>query len=277
MADESKIEWCDSTINCWIGCTRVSAACDNCYAALLGRRFGVQWDGPPKRTGEASWSKIAAYQRGAARFHKKHGRPRRVFINSLSDFFDNQADPSWRASACVEMEAAPDVIFILVTKRPQLVTRMVPGHWTKRGGWPRNVWLLTTAENQVEYDRRVAHLLTVPEAIIGISGEPLLDDIMPSLSLSYSARERAAWASRIIKRPVDEARVNQLQWAIIGGESGRNARPMPAERQIQRLIGTFDGADVPVFFKQLSQREYAGTFKDFATFPPGFQIRRHPA
>jgi len=277
MADVSKIEWTDSTINLWIGCTRVSAACDNCYAALLGRRFGVQWDGPPKRTGEASWGKIAAYQRGAARFIAKHGRPRRVFINSLSDFFDNQAEAAWRAAACVEMEAAPDVIFILVTKRPMLVGRMVPAHWMKREGWPKNVWLLTTAENQEEYDRRVAHLLTVPGAVIGISGEPLLDDIMPSLSLSYSPRERAAWASRIIKRPVDPDRVNRLQWAIIGGESGRKARPMPPQLQIQRLIGTFDAAEVPVFFKQLSQREYTTTFKDFATFPPGFQIRRHPA
>lgn len=277
MGDTTGISWVDSTVNFWLGCTKVSDACQNCYAEKLARRFSVTWDAPPKRTGPASWSKIAAYQRGAARFIAKHGRPRRVFINSMSDFFDNQAEPEWRAAACVEMEAAPDVIFILVTKRPMLVGRLVPAHWMKREGWPRNVWLLTTAENQIEYDRRVAHLLTVPGAIIGISAEPLLEDIMPSLSLSYSARERAAWASRIIKRPVHPDRVNRLQWVIIGGESGRNARPMPTERQIHRMIGTFDGARVPVFFKQLSQREYPATFKEFATFPPGFQVRRHPA
>jgi protein gp37 len=277
MADVTGIEWCDATINLWIGCTRVSAACDNCYAASLGGRFGVKWDAPPVRTSNASWSKIATYQRGAARWFAKHGRPRRVFINSLSDFFDNQADPAWRAAACVEMQAAPDVIFILVTKRPQNVRKMVPVEWIRPGGWPPNVWLLTTAENQVEWNRRVAELLDVPgPAVMGVSMEPMLDLIHPGYAISFSAQERAAWASQILKRTVERDTVGRLWWVIIGGESGRRARPMPDLTEVARLTTRFRAALIAVFVKQMSAADFPATFKDFATFPNGLKQRTHP-
>lgn len=275
MADLTGIAWCDSTINLWIGCTKVSPACDNCYAELLGRRFGVEWGGERKRTGAASWGKIEAYQRGAKRYIAKHGRPRRVFINSMSDFFDNQVDQSWRDQGCIEMERAPDVIFILVTKRPQNVWKMVPKHWLK--DWPKHIWLLTTAENQEQYDLRVGHLLSIPgRPLAGISMEPMLEPIHPHRSISFSAHERAEWCAFNIKKPVDRDHVNVLSWIIIGGESGRNARPMPTDEQVAAAVRLFRSGGRAVFVKQRSQATHPHTFKQFDAFPNFLKIRSHP-
>lgn len=279
MGDTTGILWCDSTINLWIGCTKLSPACDFCYAELLGRRFGVEWDAPPKKTGDASWSKIASYQRNAARYRAKHGRARRVFINSLSDFFDNQAEDAWRTTACLAFERAPDVVWILVTKRPQNVHKMVPAHWLKREGWPKNVWLLVTAENQREHDRRVAELLAIPgPAIRGISMEPMLELIHPGYSTIGSRYERAQWASRVLKRPVPHETAGELSWVIIGGESGKHARPMPPAADVATLATSYSAGGIAVFVKQMSQAEYPGdSYKDLERFPRGLRTRRHPA
>jgi protein gp37 len=277
MADETGIAWCDSTINLWIGCTKLTAACDNCYAEKLGRRFGVEWNAPPVRTKQASWGKIPQYQRGAARFAKIHGRQRRVFINSLSDFFDNQAPQAWRDSACIDMEAAPDVVFILVTKRPQNVTKMVPKHWI-HGGWPKHVWLLVTTENQKQYDLRLGWAFSIPGVpVIGVSMEPMLEPIHPFRSISLSARERAQWASEAIKRPVPVEDVGELSWAIIGGESGSKARPMPPIASVQQTTRLLRTNGRAVFVKQMSQRDFPDTYQDHSTFPAGLTDRRHPA
>lgn len=276
MADGTAIEWADATLNLWFGCTQVSPACDHCYAMRWGPRLGVKWNGPPKRAAESAFDRISGFQRSAKRYNALHSRPRRVFINSLSDFFDNQAEQGWRSRACLDMEFAPDVIFILVTKRPQLVARMVPPHWTKPGGWPANVWLLVTAENQVEYDRRVAHLLTVPGPTVrGISMEPMLEAIDPGQSISGSAVERAEWCSRHLKRPIAASAVGALRWNIIGGESGRGARPMPYD-SAQLITVRFGSIGIAVFVKQLSAADYPDTFKDYASFPPGLRRREHP-
>lgn len=276
MADQTNIEWADSTLGLWIGCTEVSPACHNCYAREWGKRFGVEWNAPPRRTADSTWAKIAGYQRSAAKFIAANGRPRRVFINSLSDFFDNQADPAWRAKACLEFELAPDVIWMLVTKRPQNVAAMVPAHWMKREGWPPNVWMLTTAENQREYDRRVAWLLTIPAKVLGISGEPLIGGIGPGHSISYSAHERASWAGSIIKRPLQPDAINRLSWFILGGESGKNARPMPPVIDMLGLVAQLRSAGVKVFVKQMSQADQPLTFRDRDCFPKGLKMKDHP-
>jgi protein gp37 len=278
MGDTTGIDWCDSTINLWIGCTKVSPACDNCYAEKLGRRFGVEWGGALKPTTEASWGKIEIYQRAAPKFRKEHRRDRRVFINSLSDFFDNQAEQAWRDDACRRMEAAPDVVFILVTKRPQNVARFIPKHWLDAGGWPANVWLLVTAENQTEYDRRVAHLLALrgPRQR-GISMEPMLENIDPGYSLSRSPHERAQWAARYTRKVVQPGDVGALTWVIIGGESGHGARPMPPVDQLRRVAQIFFISGVAVFVKQMSAADFGRDHKNPAVFPGGLQRRDHPA
>jgi protein gp37 len=290
VADATGIEWCDATINLWVGCTQLSPACDHCYAMNWGPRLGVAWNGPPKRLKESSWGKIEAYQRGAERFYKQHGRRRRVFINSLSDFFDNKADPVWQVDACNRMEAAPDVIFILVTKRPQNVLKRVPVKWLK-GGWPKNIWLLTTVENQEEANRRIPVVLNLKVraeiSVVGVSMEPLLSDVdltaVRGLHWTVNALDPMAnWIANDGSgcQPDYEAMVgldrHRLDWIIIGGESGHKARRMGNAIPLIEFVQAMTGAAPSLFVKQLSQRDHPSTFKDFASFPPAMQIREFP-
>lgn len=273
MGDKTGIQWADSTLNLWIGCTQISPACDNCYAMRVAPRLQVPWNAPPKRTAASAWAKIAGYQRSAARFFAKHGRPRRVFINSLSDFMDNQALPAWQSEACAEFEAAPDVIWMLVTKRPQLVRRMVPVHWLREGGWPPNVWLLVTTENQVEYDRRCTALLDLPVPVRGVSMEPMLEPIQAWAH--YRGTEQIVKYLRIIngRKPLPQ-HIRQLEWAIVGGESGRGARPLPPS--VRDTVGMIHGEGSAVFMKQLSQADHPATYSDYDTFPRSLQYREFP-
>lgn len=281
MAETTGIQWADSTLNLWIGCTQVSPACDHCYAMRFAPRLGIAWNAPPHRTAVSTWNKIAGYQRGAKRFIAQHGRPRRVFVNSLSDFADNQAEQIWRDTACFEMEQAPDVIWMLVTKRPQLLRRQVPRHWLSSGvwakgsGWPPNVWVLVTTENQVEYDRRVIALLDIPAAVRGVSMEPMLEPIDP-WAHRRSTTEIARRAAQINRGREMPRYIRQLEWAIVGGESGRGARPMP-EDSAQRVVSIVGGEGSAVFVKQLSQADHPVTYGEFETFPRNLQHREHPA
>jgi protein gp37 len=242
----------------------------------MAGRLGVVWNGPPRKAAASALEKIAQWQRGAAKFFALHGRDRRVFINHLSDFFDNQAEQDWRTEAALEMARATDVIFILVTKRPQNVASMVPAHWMKKNGWPANVWMLVTAENQKQWDKRVAWLLTIPAKVRGVSIEPMLEPIGPQHSISNSTRERAAYVETHTGRIFPPEQVGTLNWAIIGGESGRKARPMPHRDAIDKLVDQLRSAGVSIFVKQLSQADHPKTFRDVATFPRGLTLQQFP-
>jgi protein gp37 len=192
----------------WIGCTKVSPGCDNCYAERDWdlRKHRVQWGPHGARSyAKAGWALIRKYQRAAAAtgVDPQLGRKRRIFVNSLSDFFDNHRSITWRDEAFALFEASPDVILILVTKRPENVAKMVPPHWMQPGGWPAHVWLLVTAEDQTRADHRIPILIDLPVPIVGVSAEPLLGPI-------YFKDE---WLDR-------------LGWVIVGGESGPKARPL---------------------------------------------------
>ena len=203
MGDYTKIEWADKTFNPWIGCTKVSPACDNCYAeAMMGHRYGrVNW-GPGEdraRTGNANWSKPLAWNRKAA----ATGTRPFVFCASLADVFDNEVDEVWRYDLWRLIEATPNLVWLLLTKRIGNVLRMTDA---VLGGWldMRNVAIGATMANQEEYDRDRMKLFDVrcqrwPLFTFG-SFEPLLGRVI----LDKFAPD----------------------WIIVGGESGPNARPM---------------------------------------------------
>lgn len=241
--DVTKIEWADSTVNFWMGCTQLKrrdgapSACDHCYAMTLVRRFGIVWNAPPVRTKAPSWAKLPAYQRAAPRFRAKHGRRRAVFVNSLSDIFDKLAQQSWRDEAFAQMEAAPDVIVMLLTKRPENVRKMVPPHWLEPGGWPENVWIGVTVEAQDTADHRIPLLLDLPARVKFLSMEPLFEAV----------ELRPEWLER-------------LSWIIIGGESGRKARPT-AVKWVRRILAAAADYAVPVLFKQWGEWAPAGQMK----------------
>lgn len=185
MAETTAIEWCDSTLNPWIGCTRVSPACDDCYAARStpARTMGITWGAgePRRRTGASTWAQPMAWQRSAAAFQAQHGRRRRVFCASLADVFDDEVPPIWRADLFALIKATPDLDWLLLTKRIGNAWKMMAdacGVSQASLTLPlHNVWLGATVVNQEEVDRDVPKLLRVPAAVRFLSVEPMLGPV----------------------------------------------------------------------------------------------------
>lgn len=199
MAQNSQIEWTDHTFNPWWGCTKVSPACDNCYAEAWARRTGhAVWGAktPRRFLSDFYWKQPIRWNREA----KKNGRRERVFCASMADVFEWRADlsPS-RARLWELIEQTPFLDWLLLTKRPHLIHRLNP--WG--ADWPNNVWLGATVESQKFVEKRVHHLVDVPAHVRFLSCEPLRSaiDLVPFL--------------------VDK----QIKRVIAGGESGANARP----------------------------------------------------
>lgn len=279
MAEATGIAWCDSTVNFWIGCTQISPACDHCYAMGMAKRMGIPWNAPPRRTKENSWRKPAQWQKRTRKtgVDPKFGRARRVFVNSMSDFFDNQAEQSWREEAMDAMEAAPNVVFILITKRPQLIEKFAK-RWMAPGAWPTNVWLLTTVENQEEAERRIPHILKIPSTIVrGVSMEPMLGGItlrkLRPDGITFTIDALTGQGEHLLGM---KGQIGRLNWIIIGGESGHHARSLD-EVCVDAVIRQSKDAGAAVFFKQRSQADFPKTFGDYETFPEDLQIREFPA
>ena len=226
MGEQTGIEWADHTFNPWIGCTKVSAACDNCYAERWGARFGVQWGNHDRRrTSVATWRQPLTWNHAA----KAAGVRRRVFCASLADVFDNQVPDQWRWDLFDLIGQCPDLDWMLLTKRPQNIEKMLPGPLLP---FYQNVWIGTTVENQGEADRRIPHLLRTVAARRFLSCEPLLSPLDLWLYLD---------PLRLFARHID--------LVIVGGESGPGARPMHPD-WARSLRDQCSAADVPFFFKQ---------------------------
>ena len=199
MARYSRIEWTDHTFNPWWGCTKVSPACDHCYAEAWARRLGMDvWSaGKPRRfLSEAYWRQPHRWDSEAART----GERARVFCASMADVFEWKKGLSpWRHRLWELIEQTPNLDWLLLTKRPHLVRRLAP--WQDE--WPANVWLGATVETQRWVAKRLPHLAEAPARIRFLSCEPLLGEV----DLEHWLQEDA------------------VHWVIAGGESGPRARP----------------------------------------------------
>lgn len=266
MGTLSNIEWCDHTFNPWVGCTRLSAACDFCYAETWAQRAGSPdlWQGERRRTTVANWRLPLKWDRMAA----AEGRRYRVFCASLADVFDNQVPAEWRADLWELIGSTRNLDWLLLTKRPQNIAKMLPvmdsgqpGYrpWNMPWPWP-NVWLGTTVENQQEADRRIPHLLAVPAAIRFLSCEPLLGpvslrDWTYPVSTGRNLRDPAPF-SIVRSHPVSDVRPG-LDGVICGGESGPGARPMHPD-WARSLRDQCVAAGVAFLFKQWGEWGPAG-------------------
>jgi protein gp37 len=181
MGEVTKIEWTDHTFNPWIGCTKVSPACDGCYAEnLMANRWKrVQWGAGEdrKRTSPANWREPLAWNRAAA---AKTGATY-VFCASLADVFDNEVDPLWRRDLFELIEATPNLTWLLLTKRIGNVLKMTDVTNGCRD-LPPNTAVGATMANQEEYDRDRMKLWEIkqlrdPVFTFG-SFEPLLGHII---------------------------------------------------------------------------------------------------
>lgn len=352
MGANSKIEWTHHTFNPWIGCSKVSPGCANCYAEeMMDKRYGkAQWGpiGTRRRTSDTNWKKPLQWNKAAAAAGERH----RVFCASLADVFEDfrgkvidhhggemllcrscggsnvMHRECWtpgetnicfcRNSACPDFQEdqpkmpgtldhlrmklfnlilqTPNLDWLLLTKRPENVCRMMPFH---RSELPLpNIWVGTSVENQEQADKRIPELLKIPAQVRFLSMEPLLGrvDLFKSVKPTpedvdafYQQFDDDAWQcdrcggggvveyddapeewgedcpslqNHLIpcrqcgeidyqrQQSIDHYLVKQsIHWVIVGGESGRNARPMHPD-WARSLRDQCQAAGVPFFFKQ---------------------------
>jgi protein gp37 len=224
MGKNSKIEWTDHTFNPWYGCTKISPACDNCYAEAWSKRSGlVQWgNNPRRRTKEQRWKEPIKWNAEAQEFKRVNGHRPRVFCASLADVFDNQVDPLWRDDLFALIRRCDLLDWLVLTKRPQNITKMLPKDWGK--GY-RNVWLGVTAEDQAHFNQRWQYLQNIPGGIKFISYEPALG-------------------------PLHLPKHDPLPaWLISGGESGPGSRPINAQ-WVRDIIAECRQRGIAPFHKQ---------------------------
>jgi len=219
MGENSKIEWTHHTFNPWIGCAKVSSGCKNCYAEVYGNRFGIIWGQENRKfTSDNYWSEPYRWNQAA----KKAGERRRVFCGSLCDVFERGAmQDLFRAKLFGMIYGAPNLDWLLLTKRPENIPECLPSGWSD--GWP-NVWLGTSCENQAMFEQRAELLGKIPATVRFLSCEPLLE------SITLSGFDR-------------------FNWVIVGGESGPKARPMHPD-WVRTIRDQCQTAETPLFFKQ---------------------------
>lgn len=270
----SKIEWTQETWNPLAGCTPVSAGCRNCYAANHARRLAgnpnPKVSGAYERTARTAGDGRAVFTGKVNLLPERleqplrWKKPRRVFVNSMSDLFHEDVPTGFIAHVFAVMAAAYQHTFQILTKRPERMAEVLndEGFWA--GVWGHgverwwdlkalaliddigpedplpNVWLGTSVEDQAAADERIPHLLRSPAAVRFLSCEPLLGpvDIVRSDSLALAQAAR------------DGLTIGQVDWVIIGGESGPGARPCDVE-WIRSLLRQCQSAGVPAFVKQL--------------------------
>ena len=271
MTQQTKIEWTDFTVNFWEGCQKVGPGCDHCYAEARNVRFhGDNWGpGKPRRYVKGGIAKLRKINRQADKFHEEHSHWPRVFCSSLSDIFDNAVDPAWRAEAFKELTAATSTRPQLLTKRIGNVFQMIPPAWAMK--WPDHIGLMITVVNQAEADRDIPKLLELGSRLkipwIGLSMEPLLGPVDltkipdPSgLNHSYMDAlkgkfwmppEHVNWPTqaRAVDGRLNVNLCNWINWVIVGGESGHQARPTHPD-WIRSLRDQCEATGTPFLFKQ---------------------------
>lgn len=238
MGENSKIEWCHHTFNPWVGCQKVSDGCKFCYAEeMMDKRYGkVEWgqQGTRQRTSDSNWRLPLSWNRRAER----EGVRFRVFCASLADVFEDRAELiPWRQELFSLIEKTPHLDWLLLTKRPENINDMVPAQWRNVNRWPLNVWVGTSVEDQEQAEKRIGHLVNVPARIRFLSCEPLLGPI------DLESMGCFAFHGSVLRLPA------LIHWVIVGGESGRHARPMHPD-WARSLRDQCQAAGVPYLFKQ---------------------------
>lgn len=269
MSDRSSIEWTDATWNPVTGCTKVSDGCDHCYAET----FAERWRGTPGHHFENGFDVQLRPERldQPLRWRK----PRRIFVNSMSDLFHDRVPDEYIARVFAVMAQANHHTFQILTKRHARMRAFlndycrcgkghVPGiHLRSRMSWAGtphsptyvpgvdghevyfnrpwplpNVWIGVSVENQKWADIRIPALLDTPAAVRWISAEPLLGPV-----------DVAEWLGPRCRASRAQADLPFLDWVVAGGESGPGARPMHPD-WARALRDQCVNAGVPYLFKQ---------------------------
>lgn len=255
MAVGSNIEWTNNTWNPTTGCDRISPGCNNCYALNLSKRLKAmeqgrgttqpkyQTDGDPRTSGPGFG--IAIHEDELTK-PLKWRKPRKIFVNSMSDLFHAKIPNSFVQQVFDVMAATPQHTYQILTKRALRLSRLAPDL-----PWPPNVWMGVSVEN-VDYLPRVDQLRAVPAAVRWVSAEPLLG-------------------------PLDGLDLAGIDWLVIGGESdqaGQPARPMELT-WVRDLLAACRRHGAAPFVKQLGSR-WGKDHHDINRFPEDLQVREYP-
>lgn len=252
---ETKIEWTERTWNPIRGCSRVSAGCQNCYAERMAARFsdeGMPYEGLAKRN-PARWTGDVRLVEEHLEDPLKWRKPRRVFVNSMSDLFHERLPMNDIVRVFKVMSEAPRHTFQVLTKRPgrmwdfMMIMSRFNEVCERPEEWPlKNVWLGVSVEDQKTADERIPLLLNTPAAVRFISAEPLLGP----LDLG-AVRVGCGWRAIYCGcSPNSGCGHSTLDWVITGGESGPGARPCQLD-WLRNVVTDCREAGVPCFVKQL--------------------------
>lgn len=216
MAATSTIEWTDATWNPTSGCTKVSPGCDHCYAMKFAERFrGVK--GHYYETGFD-----LALRPNMLDKPSEWKKPRRIFVDSMSDLFQTGVPDSYLDQVFDRMEAIDRHVYQVLTKRPERMRRYLKKRYARRE-MPGHIWIGVSVENN-DYAWRADMLREVPAKVRFLSVEPMLG-------------------------PVDRVALDGISWVIAGGESGPKHRPMDAD-WVREVRDRCDALGVSFFFKQ---------------------------
>ena len=212
MATVSTIEWTEMTWNPVTGCRKVTQGCKHCYAERMAKRLKAMGSARYANGFEPTlhWDLLDA--------PKRWNRPRVIFVNSMSDLFQDEVPLEFIRQAFATMAACPQHTFQILTKRAERVARFA--HVLP---WPTNVWMGVSVES-ARVLSRVDHLRKVPAVVRFLSCEPLIGSL-------------------------DELSLTGIDWVIVGGESGPKARPM-REPWVRTIQAKCREAHVAFFFKQ---------------------------
>ncbi len=329
MGAGSGIEWTEATWNPVTGCTAIASGCANCYAVPMTHRL--------EKMGQAKYAGLTVVQgngrrqfSGEVRCHEDvlsiplgWRKPRRVFVNSMSDLFHVDVPFEFIARVFAVMALCPQHTFQVLTKRPERMAEYMLGkpyssdpsdHPERRINieacelhrgdiipegvpflknapvqqWPlANVWLGTSASTQRDLDAAVPHLLRCPAAVRFLSLEPLVEGV----DLDQWVFNRRADIQKLMNGPMacnfhqaDAMVADALDWLIVGGESGKGARPCNVD-WIRSVVQQCAEARVPCFVKQLGMwvaqgdrrimlREHKGGNPD--EWPEEIRVRQWP-
>ncbi len=217
MSQNSKIEWTDATWNPVRGCTEISPGCARCYAKTFAERFrGVPGHPyefgfdlrlvPEKLTEPLTWT-----------------RPQQVFVNSMSDLFQDGVPTEFIGRVVDVMRVANWHTYQILTKRSERMAQLLSGEFADAARQPHLLWGVSV-ENRRHGLPRIAHLQQIPGITRFLSIEPLLEELGP-------------------------LNLDGIHWVIVGGESGRRPRPMEAD-WVRSIRDQCFAAGVPFFFKQ---------------------------
>lgn len=303
----TNIQWCDETWNVIVGCSRVSGSpgCARCYAATAAKSPRLQQF--PQYQAVSNWDGTVEFVKSQLIKPLSWKKSKRIFVCSMADLFHTNVPDEWIHQVMAVVALSPQHTFQILTKRPERMKEYFSQQslrvkWyeaAKENLWDAvsekfeglinlqqyfidqpfplpNVWLGTSTENQQMANKRIPILLQIPAAVRFLSCEPLLEEI--------DFRQGGA-IQKLISDSYEWELVNEdIQWIVVGGESGPNSRPCHIE-WLESIVQQFHAAKTPVFVKQLGANAIFGgqRFKtrdkkggDIEEFPKHLQVRKFP-